>query len=42
MAKLTRKQKEAVAKLEKNKVYSLEEASLLVKEVNILVKLIKW
>ena len=35
MAKLTRKQKEAVAKLEKNKVYSLEEASSLVKEVNI-------
>jgi len=26
MAKLTKKQKEAVAKLEKNKAYSLEEA----------------
>ena len=35
MAKLTRKQKEAIAKLEKNKVYSLEEASSLVKEVNV-------
>ena len=34
MAKLTKKQKEAVAKLEKNKAYSLEEASALVKEVN--------
>ena len=33
MAKLTKKQKEAVAKLEKNKAYSLEEASALVKEV---------
>ena len=32
--KLTKKQKEAVAKLEKNKAYSLEEASALVKEVN--------
>ena len=31
MAKLTKKQKEAVAKLEKNKAYSLEEASALVK-----------
>lgn len=34
MAKLTKKQKEAVAKVEKNKIYSLEEASQLVKEVN--------
>ncbi len=34
MAKLTKKQKEALAKLEPNKVYSLAEASKLVKEVN--------
>ena len=34
MAKLTKKQKEALSKLEKNKVYSLDEASSLVKEVN--------
>ena len=34
MAKLTKKQKEAVAQLEQNKAYSLEEASALVKEVN--------
>lgn len=34
MAKLTKKQKEALAKLEPNKVYSLAEASQLVKEVN--------
>ena len=34
MAKLTRKQKEALAKLDTNKVYSLKEASKLVKEVN--------
>jgi len=34
MAKLTKKQKEAIAKLEPNKVYSLAEASKLVKEVN--------
>lgn len=33
MARLTRKQKEAVAKIDKNKLYSLEEASKLVKEV---------
>jgi large subunit ribosomal protein L1 len=33
MARLTRKQKEAVAKIDKNKFYSLEEASKLVKEV---------
>ena len=33
MARLTRKQKEAVAKLEKNKIYSLEQASVLVKEI---------
>ena len=34
MAKLTKKQKEAVAKIEKNKLYNLEEGSALVKEVN--------
>ena len=34
MAKLTKKQKEVAAKLEKGKVYSLTEASSLVKEVN--------
>ena len=34
MAKLTKKQKEALSKLEKNKVYTLDEASALVKEVN--------
>ncbi len=33
MARLTRKQKEAVTKIDKNKLYSLEEASKLVKEV---------
>ncbi|MGB6268874.1 MAG: 50S ribosomal protein L1, partial [Olleya sp.] len=33
MARLTRKQKEAVAKIEKDKVYSLKEASALVKEI---------
>ena len=33
MARLTRKQKEARAKIEKNKLYSLEEASALVKEI---------
>ena len=33
MAKLTRKQKEAYAKIEKDKLYSLEEASALVKEI---------
>lgn len=33
MARLTRKQKEAQAKIEKNKLYSLEEASTLVKEI---------
>ena len=33
MARLTRKQKEAVAKIDKNKLYSLEEASALVKEI---------
>ncbi len=35
MAKLTKKQKEAAAKIDSNKVYNLEEASALVKEVNI-------
>lgn len=34
MAKLTKKQKEALSKLEKGKVYSLEQGSSLVKEVN--------
>ncbi|MCE2611384.1 50S ribosomal protein L1 [Flavobacteriaceae bacterium D16] len=33
MAKLTRKQKEARAKIEKDKLYSLEEASALIKEI---------
>ena len=34
MAKLTKKQKEAVAKVEKGRLYSLEEGTALVKEVN--------
>ena len=34
MAKLTKKQKEAATKIEKSKVYSLDEAASLVKEVN--------
>ncbi len=34
MAKLTKKHKEALAKIELNKLYSLEEASSLVKEVS--------
>lgn len=33
MAKLTKKQKEAHSKLEKDKLYSLEEASALIKEI---------
>lgn len=33
MARLTKKQKEALAKVEKNKLYTLEEASALVKEI---------
>ncbi|MEM7380008.1 MAG: 50S ribosomal protein L1 [Bacteroidota bacterium] len=33
MAKLTRKQKEAYAKIEKDKLYSLDEASALIKEI---------
>jgi large subunit ribosomal protein L1 len=33
MARLTKKQKEARAKVDKNKVYSLEEASALLKEI---------
>ena len=33
MARLTKKQKEAVSKIEQNKIYSLEEASALVKEI---------
>ncbi len=35
MAKLTKKQKEAASKIDSNKIYNLEEASALVKEVNI-------
>ncbi|MBV7440293.1 50S ribosomal protein L1 [Weeksellaceae bacterium TAE3-ERU29] len=34
MAKLTKKQKEVAAKYDKTKVYSLEEASALIKEIN--------
>lgn len=33
MARLTKKKKEAVAKIEKDKLYTLEEASALVKEI---------
>ena len=33
MARLTRKQKEALAKIEKGKLYSIDEASSLVKEI---------
>jgi len=33
MARLTKKQKEAQAKIDKNKLYSLDEASALVKEI---------
>lgn len=33
MARLTKKQKEAQAKIDKNKLYSVEEASALVKEI---------
>ena len=33
MAKLTKKQKEAAAKIEKNKLYTLKDASALVKQV---------
>jgi len=33
MARLTKKQKEAVAKIDKSKIYSLQEASVLVKEI---------
>ena len=33
MAKLSKKQKEAVAKIEKDKVYSVEDASALIKEI---------
>ncbi len=33
MAKLTKKQKEAVAKLDKNKLYSVSDAAALVKEI---------
>lgn len=34
MAKLTKKQKEALSKIEKGKIYNLQEGSALVKEVN--------
>ena len=34
MARLTKKQKEALAKIDKSKFYSLEEASALVKEIS--------
>ena len=34
MARLTRKQKEAVAKIDKSKLYSVEEASKLIKEIS--------
>lgn len=34
MAKLTKKQKEALSKLEKGRIYNLQEGSALVKEVN--------
>jgi large subunit ribosomal protein L1 len=34
MAKISKKQKEALTKVDKNKLYSLEEASALVQEVN--------
>ena len=33
MARLTKKQKESVAKIDKSKIYSLEQASVLVKEI---------
>merc|ERR1711935_1243642 len=33
MARLTKNQKEAVSKIEKNKIYSLKQASVLVKEI---------
>jgi large subunit ribosomal protein L1 len=33
MAKLTKKQKEAASKIEKNKLYSLKDASALIKSV---------
>jgi len=34
MARLTRKQKEAVAKIDKSKLYSVAEASVLIKEIS--------
>ena len=34
MARLTKKQKEAMAKIDRSKFYSLEEASALVKEIS--------
>ncbi len=41
MAKLTKRQKEVLAKVEKNKLYSIDEASSLVKETNTYKKLKK-
>ena len=34
MAKLTKKQKEAASKIEKNKLYSLKDAAALIKVVS--------
>ncbi|MEJ6792285.1 MAG: 50S ribosomal protein L1 [Lacinutrix sp.] len=34
MAKLTKKRKEAIAKIDKDKVYSIQEASALIKEIS--------
>ncbi len=34
MARLTKKQKEAVSKIDKTKLYSIEEASVLIKEIS--------
>jgi len=33
MARLTKKQKEALAKIEKGKIYSVDEASALIKDI---------
>jgi len=38
MAKLTKKQKEAVTKIDRSKLYSVDEASQLVKDItNVLI-----
>ena len=48
MAKLTKKQKEAASKIEKNKLYNLKDASALIKVLasakfdEIQEKRIKW